>query len=319
MHTSEEIFNYIEEGDLGTHLRRLHPGMVITHDRYESLVPGFLNDLEWNGFDEYHRIFVHDTYHDFFKVFNTKMVSVNLVRWKQTPIFLQVANARIRPGLFYQSISILGVVYVHQLVSYEPRGEEIFLSRRWYTASHWSFRWLHPLINWRLRKLNKVQDDEDNELMRPQRYELRKRGFRFDTDVPDFFNSNDFGNHVIPPPLEAPVRIPLAGIPQGRYERVQAGPIALLVRRTGDAIDVLPGICPHEGAPLDTSHDCGGALKCPWHGLKFHAVQLSPTGRRSWSFLGLSIRVEADGLVVEQKDELGQTAPRRRAGVGSRP
>ena len=41
-------------------LKVLHRGMVITQGEYASDVPGFIHDLDWNFYDEIHRIYVHN-------------------------------------------------------------------------------------------------------------------------------------------------------------------------------------------------------------------------------------------------------------------
>ena len=90
-----QVLKYLPPDRLGHHLKQLHPGMVITRGHHDSLVPGFIKDLEWNFYDEQHRECVHDTYHGFYKVMAGRYFSVNVVRWGNLPIFMQVANAKI--------------------------------------------------------------------------------------------------------------------------------------------------------------------------------------------------------------------------------
>ena len=49
---------------------------------------------------------------------------------------------------------------------------------------------------------------------------------------------------------------------------------AFVLRRDGGAVDVWPGVCPHEGAELAAAHLRGKAIACPWHGLEFPARRL---------------------------------------------
>src|SRR5262249_35945886 len=44
---------------------------------------------------------------------------------------------------------------------------------------------------------------------------------------------------------------------------------AFILRRDGQAVDVWPGVCPHEGAELKPEHLRERTVKCPWHGLEY--------------------------------------------------
>jgi hypothetical protein len=67
-----QVLKYLPADRLAEHLKQLHPGMVVTHGHHESLVPGYVKDLEWNFYDELHRQCVHDTYHGLYKVMTGK-------------------------------------------------------------------------------------------------------------------------------------------------------------------------------------------------------------------------------------------------------
>ena len=169
----------------------------------KSLVPGYINDLEWNFYDELHRQYVHDTYHGLYKVMTGKYFSINVVRWGNLPIFMQVANAKIADGMFYQSMTVLGIIMLHQVQRISQKKDEVLIEVDWYTASHWAFRWLHGPFNRRLLQLQRKQDIEDNVEIRGRRRDLRRRGFGFATDDPDFVNSNRLTDNVHLPPLAA--------------------------------------------------------------------------------------------------------------------
>lgn len=174
----------------------------------------------------------------------------NVVRWGGLPIFFQVANAKISDGLFYQTMTVLGVLYLHQFTRLTQKTEQVLIEVDWFTASHWLFRWLHGPFNRRLLRLQRQQDREDNEIMRGQRLALRKRGYRFATDVPDFWNSNDLGDNMVAPPLGRVHEVPLSSLPETGYGRVQTGPIGFHAQRNGDAVMLWPDVCPHEGGKL---------------------------------------------------------------------
>lgn len=280
-------------------LKSLHPGAVITTGAYVSDIPGYINDMEWNFYDEIHRFYVHNTYHDMLKVFSGKTFSVNVVKWGNWPVFIQVANAKVAPNLFYQTMSILGIFYVHQIMVLEQLDRQVRLDRRWYTVSHWLFKPLHRLLNGRLMKLQVKQDDEDNEQIRHRRLALRDKGFHFTTDKADFTNSNQLTNHVIFPPGDAEARLPLVGISADAPQNVTVGLLELLAWREGDGVRVWPGICPHEGALMASAHMCDGAMQCPWHGRRFKGEYLQDGGA-AWQFLDFSVTVERGELVARR-------------------
>jgi nitrite reductase/ring-hydroxylating ferredoxin subunit len=294
-----QVLKYLPADRLAEHLKQLHPGMAVTHGRHESLVPGYIKDLEWNFYDELHRQCVHDTYHGLYKVMTGKYFSVNVVRWGNLPIFMQVANAKVADGMFYQSMTVLGIIMLHQVQRISQKGDEVLIEVDWYTASHWVFRWLHGPFNRRLLRLQRKQDVEDNIEIRGRRRDLRHRGFHFATDDPDFVSSNRLTHNVRLPPLEAPVRIDLSDYPLGSVHRVTRGPIELLLRRKSeDQVEVWPSLCPHEGGLIDEKHLCDGQAVCPWHGLRFGAVLLGNGGRDSWRYLQVTVRHKEDHLEV---------------------
>ena len=299
---TSQVEQFIRPENLEQAIRALHSGMVVTTGEYISDVPGYLVDLEWNFFDELHRIHVHGTYDDMLKVFAGKTFSVNTVRFGRLPIFVQVANAKLAAGLFYQSMTILGLIYNHQIVSMSQLdGGKVRLERRWLTASHWLFRPLHGFFNRMLLRLQDKQDREDNALVRERRYRLREAGFHFKTDTPDFINSNQLNDHVQFPPGDRENRLNLASVlpSVGSESRVKVGSLELLLKRGESAILVWPGICPHEGAALEAQHRCDGVVQCPWHGRRFKAAELPLKSDAKWRFLNFLVSLEGEELVVK--------------------
>ena len=300
-HFDPQVLRHLPADRLAEHLKQLHPGMVVTEGHHKSLVPGYLNDLEWNFYDELHRQCVHDTYHGLYKVMTGKYFSVNVVRWGNLPIFVQVANAKITDGMFYQSMTLLGIIMLHQVQRISQKQDEVLIEVDWYTASHWAFRWLHGPFNRRLLRLQRKQNTEDNIEIRGRRRDLRYRGFGFATDDPDFINSNRLTDNVHLPPLTAPVQIDLSGYPIDTVRRFVQGPIELLLRRkSGNQVEVWPSLCPHEGGLMDERHLCDGEVVCPWHGRRFGAVLLGSGGRDSWRYLSVTVRHRGDHLEVSE-------------------
>jgi hypothetical protein len=176
-------------------------------------------------------------------------------------------------------------------------GEKTRVKIDWYLVSHWLFKFLHPLFNWRLRKLQVTQNGEDAPL-RDRRRELRKRGLTFITDLPDFMNANDLGDHVMLPAQSWPIRTKIPTLENGQTSEVRLGPFELLMRRDGDDLLVWPALCPHEGAKLDESHLCDDRLSCPWHGRRFRPARLKSSGEGALRYLGLSITLHNGELIA---------------------
>jgi nitrite reductase/ring-hydroxylating ferredoxin subunit len=134
-------------------------------------------------------------------------------------------------------------------------------------------RFLHPWLHRRLVRLNEVQNREDDPV-RDRRVTLRALGYRFKTDDPDFVNSNLIENNTIFPPVGAPESIVLGDLPDQRAIEISVANRALILRRDGQAVDVWPGVCPHEGSELKAENLCDNTVKCPLHGLEFASRRL---------------------------------------------
>lgn len=292
-----EVELFIKPERLEQHLKKLHPGACFTTGEYISDIPGYINDMEWNFYDELHRYYVHNTYHDKFKIFSGKTFSVNLVKWGKWPIFIQVANAKVAANLFYQTMSLLGIFYVHQIMKLEQLEREVRLTRSWYTLSHWLFKPLHAYMNRSMLKLQIKQDVEDNEQIRHRRLALRDAGYHFLTDRADFTNSNQLTNHVIFPSSVNEARINLSDLPLHKIKPIKVGVLELLIQREENNVRIWPGICPHEGAAFTEQHLCEGVVQCPWHGRRFSGTELQ-NGGKAWRFMQFDVSLQADELVV---------------------
>jgi hypothetical protein len=296
-----QVESCVHPDRIADRLKRLAPGAVVTSSGVEFECEGYLQDSEWGTFDLTHRVYVHHTYDNFIPLIATRDVSILITRFGRLPFFFQVMAARLEQGLYYQSFSVFGILYCHQIVRLKQEGEKTRGKIDWYLVSHWLFKFLHAPFSGRLRKLQLVQYGEDAPL-RERRLELRKRGVTFTTDVPDFINANDLGDHVIMPPQSWPLRARLPTLESGQIGQVQLGPFELLLRREGDDVMVWPGLCPHEGAKLEASHMCDDQLSCPWHGRRFRAARLQASGEGTLRYLGLSITRQRDELVAAPLD-----------------
>jgi hypothetical protein len=86
--------------------------------------------------------------------------------------------------MFYQSMTVLGIIMLRQVQRISQKGDEVLIEVDWYTASHWSFLWLHGPFNRRLLRLQRKQDREDNIEIRGRRRDLRHRGFHLPPTIP---------------------------------------------------------------------------------------------------------------------------------------
>ncbi len=304
-----QILGYIPVEHIPKYLKKLHPGMSLSHCQFASLVPGYVHDLEWNFYDEPHRQYVHHTYDDMYKVMMGKYFSVNIVRWKTLPIFFQVANAKISDGLFYQSMNILGILCVHQVVRFIQQEEhKVLLDIHWWTASHWLFKWMHYPFNKKLLQLQRKQNYEDNTEIRQRRTNLRQNGFSFITDNPDFMNSNTLTNKVRMPVIEKEFLIELHPYELNKIHRIQCGPMELLFNYKADnTVELWPGVCPHEGAFIGEKNICNGVAVCPWHGRTFTKVTLNDK-KRHWRFLNVNVLFTGNCLKISQEKDSYMTS-----------
>jgi nitrite reductase/ring-hydroxylating ferredoxin subunit len=298
MEHPSQIEQHIPPNEIVERLSRLAPGTVVTHDGLDVIYDGYVRDMEWGVFDLIHRIYVHGTYANFIPLVSSKDVSVLVTPWQRLPLYLQVTTARLAPGFFYQSFSVLGLLYCHQMSKMTQEGDKTRVVMDWYIASHRFLKFLHPIFNRRLRKLQNVQNAEDVPV-RDRRLALRKRGIKFATDVPDFINSNDLRDHVILPKLEAPVRFSLSALDDRATTQITFGAAEFLIRREGNDILVWPSLCPHEGALMRAENLCGDKLSCPWHGRTFTPTRLRAGAATSMRYLGLIISRQGDDLIAE--------------------
>lgn len=266
---------FIREDEIDRALGRLIPNVRITKGRYTWPARAEQRDLVWNHMDQNHRPFIHRTYGDAMRVHVGDEAAFSLTRFGRWPVVVPVFDGYHKDNGFYQILCLFGLIVVVVFIEACDDGDRRYMQIDWAIASHRLLRFLHPFLDRRLRKLNDVQNAEDEEI-RDRRVELRADGYRFLTDQPDFVNSNAVGNNVVFPPVARPQAVPLADLKDGEVRRIEADRRAYLVRRVGDGVHVWPAVCPHEGAALQPGHVRGSGVKCPWHGLEFAPRLLQP-------------------------------------------
>lgn len=295
---------FIREDKVDDALRTLIPNAHITKGSYTT--PGYSNvlDLAWNHMDQNHRPYVHNTYGAAMRVAISDRTAFSITRFGNWPAIIPVFDGRHRENGFYQILCLFGLFVIVNVIECNTGERGTRMNISWAIASHRWLRWLHPYLDRRLQKLNVVQNDEDAEI-RHRRVELRRLGYRFETDSPDFLNSNALANNVVFPPLTQDHTIKLSELDEGRAVRVDVGDRAYIFSRQGENIEVWPGVCPHEGAELSPKDLQGSQVKCRWHGLGFGSRKLGKANPLL-SLCGARLQLEADRITITALQQAGQ-------------
>ena len=264
---------FIREDKVDESLRKLIPGAHITKGHYSYPSRAELRDLAWNHMDQNHRPFIHQTYGSASRIFVDKHASFSLTRFGNWPVVIPVFDGYFRENGFYQIMVLFGLIAVVNLIECNADGDGTKMDVSWSIASHRWLRFLHPVLNRKLIRLNDVQNREDDPV-RDRRVAARASGYRFKTDSPNFFNSNIVDNNTLFPAMLAPADILLRDLPNHQAVEIAVSDRAFILCRDGEAVDVWPGVCPHEGAALSSAHLCDKTIKCPWHGLEFPARRI---------------------------------------------
>jgi len=269
---------FIDVDNLESQLARLDKGIAVTHGHFETSSAIDVRDLDWNHMDPNHRPFIHHTYGKAVRICTGPDFQISLTKYGRLPFLLPVADIRIRPGLFYQCFSVFSLVSIVAVLRTTERPHGADQRIDWFIVSKRIWKFLHPWLNAKMAKLNRVQNDEDRPL-RQRRYDLRQLGFRFKSDEPDFVISSSLAWHVLPPPLEREYDIDLHQAHAAEaLQKFDAGPLTFVYSfdSTG-ALHIWPEACPHEGGPLSQSltKSANGCLTCPWHGLEIRSVKLT--------------------------------------------
>jgi nitrite reductase/ring-hydroxylating ferredoxin subunit len=268
---------FIREDKIDESLSRLIPNVRITKGHFSYPASSETRDLVWNHMDQNHRPFIHQTYNDAMRVAISERTAFSLTRFGNWPIVLPVFDGHFKDNGFYQILTLFGLIVVINIIECHVEGANARMNVDWVIASHRWLSFLHGPLSRRLHRLNQVQNQEDDE-MRDRRIEMRAAGYSFSTDVPNFVNSNVVANNVVFPPLQTTQSVAVADLLEGTPRTIEVGDRAYILRRTGETVDVWPGVCPHEGAVLEPKHLSGGMVRCPWHGLEFSARRLTAGG-----------------------------------------
>lgn len=287
---------FIREDKVNEALARLIPRVHITKGHYSCPAKAELRDLVWNHMDQNHRPHIHRTYGNAMRMHIGEQSSFSLTKFGNWPVILPTFDGYHKDNGFYQVVTLFGLIVVINIIECNETAEGTRMDVDWAIASHRLLRFLHGPLDRRLRRLNDVQNKEDEEI-RERRVALRAVGYRFQTDTPDFMNSNVIANNVVFPPLAGQHAISWAELTEGQPRRIEVGDRAYVLRRAGQTVEVWPGVCPHEGASLDAGHLNGAIVRCPWHGLEYGARTLG-LGSPAITVCGARLQLTDAGLTI---------------------
>ena len=289
---------FVEPEQLISQFRSLGPSVAVTEGVFELDNPCPVEDMDWNHLDQLHRPCIHRTYQRSCRMVVGRSFAVSLTRLGRFGFWVVMTDVRLGPGFFYQMFSLFNLMYVHTVIRQEPLpGDRSRIRVQWFIVSNRLFRFLHPVIDRRLQRLNRVQNEEDLPI-RDRRAALRKKGYRFRSDEPDFISSNQLTDQVLWPAWSGEEVIPLGGLKIGSATKTSVGAMEFLLRREADgAVTVWPAVCPHEGGPLEEGIISGEKIICPWHELTQHGMVLG-SGVTEGRVGNCRIRLEKDLLRV---------------------
>jgi hypothetical protein len=236
-------------------------------------------DVVFNYKDLAHLKVVHNTFDIFYSHISDDIQSCIVMQklfgmnFPLTHIALQLDENR----LFFHD-SFLNILLTSEVVAEALPDHRVKVTTTYGIGAP---KWLLPLVFPLLKRLltrNFHVLMEGDAPMRDRRGELRRWGLRLPKTRYSFQETLDLrARNVLADErvrIPEPASIPFSSVPPkapvlfGRSDYY-----GLQVFRRGDAIEVFPRICPHEGACLDrksVSED--GGIKCGWHGRRFGPV-----------------------------------------------
>jgi len=288
---------FIREGMIDEGLRKLIPGAHISKGAFKYPSRSELRDLAWNHMDQNHRPFIHRTYGDAMRINVQTQSAYSLTRFGRWPVVIPVFDGYFRENGFYQFVVVFGLFVIAIVMENKvvANGTEIDIA--WAIASHRWLRFVHPILNRQLIRVNDVQNREDDPI-RDRRIAMRAQGYRFLTDEPNFMNSNLMENNTVYPPLRTSASISFSDLPQNHAVRIVLDNRAYVFRRSNRSVEVWPGVCPHEGAEIGADRLRTGVVRCPWHGLEFGARILSDASQ-NLVMCGARLELAGDRITLQ--------------------
>ncbi|MBT7543664.1 MAG: Rieske 2Fe-2S domain-containing protein [Gammaproteobacteria bacterium] len=296
----------IDKNYLAKAIKDFCKGTSVTTGNFSCEAPGSVQDLEWNHMDQSHRPFIHSTYSDELRISLGENFANSLTKWGNWPFFINVIDVRVKEGQYYQTFTIGGLIYVHTVIEMDfINDDNSSLDISWHILSHWFLRPIHKYLDKKIYKLN-VRLQEEDYVIRSQRALLRKYGYNFKSDPPDYCSSNKLTNNTVYPSLKYPIKINIK-----EFTRINAlnnkkrslykfgeKEISFIVKKISNIeFYIWPSVCPHEGASLEDGDFCDNRVTCPWHGLNFTGSKLSKE-KNTISKYGFIYKLENDFITI---------------------
>ena len=281
-------------------------GTFVTSGNFSCEAPGSVQDLEWNHMDQSHRPYIHSTYNDELRISIGENFANSLTKWGNWPFFINVIDVRVKEGQYYQTFTIGGLIYVHTVIEMDfIDADNSSLDINWHILSHWFLRPIHKYLNKKIYKLN-VRLQEEDYVIRSQRALLRKYGYNFKSDPPDYYSSNKLINNTVYPNLKRPIKINIKeftdinALNKKKESLYKFGEkeISFIVKKISNSeFYIWPSVCPHEGASLEDGDFCDNRVTCSWHGLNFTGSKLSKE-KNTISKYGFIYKLENDFITI---------------------
>jgi len=263
-------------------------------------------DALWNYLDVPHLNFVHTMVFGE-EFFSSDSASVSVFEQRVFGVRVQAVTAIVRRSQeLVEYVTSLPFVRISVATKISGSDGQCQVETVYTVSTSFLLRPLHGLIHWTLARNYRLLMSEDLP-MREQRARLRDRGVHFarDDDGYGFAASKRVQENNVLPAHGDPETISLDSIVprQGEWCRwVLSNGLEVLVAiapRNNDLL-VLPGVCPHEGAALESPDSSCDSDKCkvlcPWHGRVFRPLALAPNS--SISVGRMTISRHHDSLVV---------------------
>ena len=299
----------IDKNYLSKAIKDFCKGTSVTTGNFSCEAPGSVQDLEWNHMDQSHRPFIHSTYSDELRISVGENFANSLTKWGNWPFFINVMDVRVNEGQYYQTFTIGGLIYLHTVIEMGFIDDEnSSLNIEWHISSHWILKPIHKLLDRKIYNLNVRLQDEDY-VIRSQRALLRKYGYNFKSDPPNYYSSNQLTNNTIYPALKKSVKIKveefsdvniIANKKEVLYKFGEKEISFIIKKVSNNEFCIWPSACPHEGASLENGDFCEGRVTCPWHGLSFTGSKLS-NEKNIISKYGFIYKLE-NGLITISND-----------------
>ena len=300
----------IDKNYLSKAIKDFCKGTSVTTGNFSCEAPGSVQDLEWNHMDQSHRPFIHSTYSDELRISVGENFANSLTKWGNWPFFINVMDVRVKDAQYYQTFTIGGLIYVHTVIEMSFIDDKnSSLDIEWHISSHWLLKPIHKYLDKKIYKLN-VRLQEEDYIIRSQRALLRKYGYNFKSDPPNYFSSNMLTNNTIFPILEKSLKINVDDFTdvniienkRGNLYKFGEKEISFIIQKvSNDEFFIWPSVCPHEGASLENGNFCDGRVTCPWHGLNFTGSKLSKD-KNNISKYGFIYKLD-NGLIIISNDQ----------------